>query len=267
MQRSPFGGLKLTQGAKWLILLIVGAYFVELLLPKLLFPFGVRTGFDSIARWFGLTPSLAVGRARIWQLVTYQLVQHPMGIIGLIFDALILLFCAVEIERMYGWKRLWFLYWAGGVFGGLVYCLFQYGGGTALGATPGVFAVLVLYTVHFPRRKIFFFFVIEMELWLATAIFVLIYVALTLAPGGGGGVATILGGAAFGFVFYRLNPWFSSYMNRVEVRMEEKDREEDERVNERVDELLDKINREGMTALTRREKSFLNRASKRFRER
>jgi hypothetical protein len=89
--------------------------------------------------------------------------------------------------------------------------------------------------------------------------------ALQLKGGGGGGVAHLvhLGGIVYGFLAVKTGILFADPVTALErsrkIRAFERHKDDEKR----VDLLLDKINREGMSALSKRERAFLKRVSSR----
>jgi membrane associated rhomboid family serine protease len=214
-----------------------------------------------------LHPRHALQDLWVWQLFSYPFVYAPSQLLSMLFDMLILYFFAREVERLYGPRKLLLLYVLGGVFAGLLHCLFHLADtAPVLGASASVFAVLLVFTLHFPKQRIWFFFVIAMEMWLATTIFCLLYLALALSNQDRSAVLP-LGGALFGYLFYRYQGRVERYIDRVDHRMDRRQDRREVDMEKRLDELLEKINRSGLTSLTRREKEFLKRTSRHFQKR
>jgi hypothetical protein len=84
----------------------------------------------------------------------------------------------------------------------------------------------------------------------------------------GSGVASMahLGGAAFGWLWFKGHPRVVEFFAGLEQKMEKREREEARELEERMDEVLKKISDVGMDGLTREEKAFLDRASKHYRK-
>jgi hypothetical protein len=84
----------------------------------------------------------------------------------------------------------------------------------------------------------------------------------------GGNVAHFahLGGLLYGFLFIRYESRFSNFLISWQNQQKEKEYQKEEEVKDGVDALLDKVNRTGMKSLTRRERSYLKNASKRYRK-
>jgi membrane associated rhomboid family serine protease len=251
---------------KWLLVAHIAAHILLLLSWRL-----SDAGVGDVYRWVGLAPAHAFGSLQLWQLVSYIFVHDLAGIWHFFFNLLMLFFFAGEIERLYGDRRFLLLYFGAGVFAGLLHCLagaFTDPRVPLIGASGAIYAVLVAFALHFPRRKVLLFFLLPIEVWLLVALMIGLDMVSYLS-GGGGGTSNLahLGGAFFGFVFVRYRHVLARAAEAAAERREDKRQKAEQDVEKRLDALLDKINREGMTALSDREKTFLKQASKRYQNR
>ena len=136
---------------------------------------------------FGLWPIAAHGGAAyptfaLWQLVTYSFLHG--GISHLLFNMFALYMFGGELERFFGTRRFFSLYFAGVIAAALAQLVFtSAAGGTphpTIGASGGIFGLLLAYGLFFPRRIIVLLIPpIPMPAWL----FVTIYGALELFLG------------------------------------------------------------------------------------
>src|SRR5262249_5811331 len=147
------------------------------------------------------------------------------------------------------------LFLVGGSFGS---------GATAIGASGGVFGVMVATATLRPRARVLLI-IVPMSLAFMAMIFVGIEVfgtALSWKQGADGVAHLVrLGGIAYGFLAARSGLVFAdplAALARSRAAREVERRQGDE---VRMDQLLEKINREGMSSLTRGEKEFLKRVS------
>ena len=149
-----------------------------------------------------------------------------------------------------------------------------------VGASGGVMAVMVLSAIHFPKMKVLLFMIIPVELGIL--IVGLVAMDVLRATGVFGGDTHIaymahLGGAAFGFVYFRSGVrlstrWESQFgqfrlwrrrVARPSVRVYQPPVDG---FDDQVDAILEKISREGEASLTDRERELLMEASRRKRE-
>lgn len=157
--------------------------------------FGVPTIFgqaDPSAFWVpGFEP---------WQLVTYAFLHGGLG--HLFFNMFALWMFGVQIEQVWGSRRFGIFYFFCVVGAGLTQILVTWGTPVpTLGASGGVFGVLLAFGMMFPERPIYLYFLFPIKAkW-----FVLGLGALQLwsaVTGTQAGVANFahLGGALFGFL-------------------------------------------------------------------
>ena len=95
---------------------------------------------------------------RPWQIVTYSFLHDPSGFSHLFFNMLGLWMFGAEIERYVGPARVLACYFASVVTAALAQLLMPFLGvaspGYTIGASGGVFGLLLAYAVMFPHRKV-----------------------------------------------------------------------------------------------------------------
>jgi len=227
----------------------------------------------NLAAYLGVRADRVVLHAWVWTIVTYMFLHG--GVFHILFNMLALYFFGTQMEGVLGRRRFLVLYFGGGVVGGLAYVALQVFTSNffaqpcvpAIGASAAVMAVLVLCAIYFPNQLVFFFFVPIPMKWLVTLLVAvdLLY-SITAYKDGVAHIAH-LGGAAFGYLFWRLSPVVKRWLDRVEDRRRERDaqrRVDDER---RMDELLAKIGREGFQSLSVRERFELDAIRRRRQDR
>jgi hypothetical protein len=156
----------------------------------------------------------------------------------------------------------------------------------AVGASGAVMAVLMLYTMHFPRETICVCWFIPMEMRWLMALYIiwdLHPVLLSLAGDKlftGVGHAAHLGGLLFGFLYY----WYDWHLERVVERLRflgwrvkarslVRPSRPTCRISEadpdasRVDDVLEKISRYGQESLSEEERTILRAASEKLKTR
>ena len=167
---------------------------------------------NALFQWFALWPGEGAGLASLpiltpWQLVTYSFLHG--GLTHLAFNMFALWMFGGELERVWGMRRVAMAYFASVVSGGiaqlLVGGLFGPGGGPVVGASAGVFGILLAYALVFPNRVIMPLFP---PIPMPARVFVLLYAVLELVLGVTGtqaGVAHFahLGGLLGGWLVYR----------------------------------------------------------------
>ena len=227
-----------------------------------------------------------------WRFITFQFLHADL--MHLLFNMIGLYFFGSLVEQYLGSKRYLAFYLICGMAGAGMYLMLNFAGwsvfsltgrdlpillvndpGTPLvGASAGVFGVVMASAFLVPNARVLLFFVIPMRL--STLAYGLVAVALLSVFFGSqnaGGQAAHIGGALAGFWFIRhphsLHGFFD-FLGRYDPtsrsgaayragRLRTVGAVEDAE----VDRILGKIHREGLQGLTSREKKILREASKR----
>ena len=280
-------GFGVTIGSKWtrviMILIIVNVivFIIQLLFSTISSQWGVPTmgmspetdgvvhhvalGPDRFTTLFWLYQPLAIGKLWLWQLVTYMFLHSVSDPWHIIFNMLVLWMFGSEVEKAMGTRRFLTMYFTAGIFAGIFGCLFT-PNNPILGASGAIFAVEIAFAMFYPNATIIFF-VFPIKAKYLVTIFAGITVFNCLMPTGGN-VAHFahLGGLLYGFLFIRYEPRFTNFIISWQNQQKENEYRKEEEVRKVVDALLDKVNRTGMKSLTRRERSYLKNASKRYRK-
>jgi membrane associated rhomboid family serine protease len=119
----------------------------------------------------------------LWQIVTYAFLHSTDNYWHLLFNMFGLWMFGTGIERYVGPRRLLVCYFASIVTAALaqltVPLLFGAPPEATIGASGGVFGLILAYAVMFPKSKVAVYFVIPMPTWL----FATLYAALELFQG------------------------------------------------------------------------------------
>lgn len=207
------------------------------------------------------------------QLITYQFLHADTW--HILINMLILYFFGKDLDRLLGHRRFLTLYLASGVTGGVLQIVFApFMGGDSLprvvGASGAVFGLLVYYAFMWPNRTVMMFpILIPIKVKILALIFVGISVLYGFFPHQGDMTSHMchLGGAIFGFLFFRYEVRFDSLKDTIKsIKIQKDVRKEVDREKE-IDRLLDKIHTEGINALTDKERKFLHEASRGYRKR
>jgi membrane associated rhomboid family serine protease len=229
----------------------------------------------------------------VWRLLTAAFLHSTNDIWHIVFNMLFLWWFGSELEELYGWREFLAFYLTAAVVGSIAYVLGSQMGaqvGNALGASGAVTAVLVLAAIHYPSRIIYLFMLLPVPIW-AFVVFMVARDAFDFLgrTATNVGVAAHLGGAAFGFLYYKLHwrltnliPDLRAWKRRrgqprLRVYREEETptpvsvtsahHAEDEQLEAKMDAILEKISRSGKESLTESENQFLLRASEIFKHR
>ena len=229
--------------------------------------------WSRILRTLGLLP--AAWREHwplvpLWQLFTYGFLPSVTDVFHLLLNLLTLYFFGTMLEESIGTRRFVVFYLSAMVVGAVCFLvpgILGTGDTPAIGASGAVLGVMVAMATLRPRQRVLFLFVPVTLSFLALLFFgiTLFQAALQWKAGEGGGVAHLvhLGGIVYGFLAVKLGWIFAdpiSAFERSRAAREIERRQDDEA---RMDQLLEKINREGMSSLSRSEREFLKRVSSR----
>jgi membrane associated rhomboid family serine protease len=180
-----------------LIVANVAMYFLEQVAPALMYP---------LALWpLGGGTSGAPGFAP-WQLVTYAFLHG--GMLHLAFNMFALYMFGSAIEQVFGTRRYLTYYFVSVISAAitqLAFALLSGGIYPTVGASGGVFGLLLAYAIYFPNNRVMLIFP---PIPMPARVFVLVYAALELFLGVTGtqeGVAHFahLGGMIGGFALLR----------------------------------------------------------------
>ncbi len=185
-------------GIRLLLLINVAVYALQLL------------GADEmLVTWFGLWP-IDSGRFQVWQVLTYSFLHDPQTALHLLFNMFALWNFGTDVERVWGRNRFLTYYFVCVLSAGLTQLVVTYLMGSealTIGASGGVFGVLLAFGMMFPHRKVMLIFPpipIPLPVWLV----VTVYGALELFAGVFGAMGDVahfahLGGMLGGYVLIR----------------------------------------------------------------
>jgi membrane associated rhomboid family serine protease len=134
---------------KSLVAANVAVFVLQYLLPGLL---------EQLFALWPLQPLEGHSGFHLWQIVTYAFLHSTNNVSHLLFNMLGLWMFGAEIERYVGASRLLACYFASVITAALsqlfVPMLFGAPPGLTIGASGGVFGLLLAYAFLFPRRKV-----------------------------------------------------------------------------------------------------------------
>ena len=198
----------LPKGTQALLWLNGGLFLLQLLIgaaafvPFMLWPLGdyasQLAGMDGMPAGAGFMP---------WQLATYAFLHDPSNYGHIFFNMLALLMFGAPLEYTWGTKRFLTYYFVCVVGAGLTYlgwAALMHIAYPVLGASGGVFGLLLAYGMLFPTQRVMLLFP---PIPMTARTLVIGYGALELLLGvfGGGNIAHFahLGGMLFGWLMFR----------------------------------------------------------------
>ncbi|HWO43769.1 MAG TPA: rhomboid family intramembrane serine protease [Candidatus Eisenbacteria bacterium] len=190
-RQITFGGGAVTPAVKFLLVANVAVFVLQLFAGQ------------AMVMWLGLVPRLVWQELYIWQLFTYQFLHG--GLFHLLFNMLALWMFGCQLERRWG-SEFFLKYYFVSVLGGAILNTILTPGQTApsIGASAGIYGILLAYGLIYPEQIIYFYFLFPMKMkhfvWIIGAI--ALYSSIAAAQSGIAHLAH-LGGMAFGYLYLR----------------------------------------------------------------
>jgi membrane associated rhomboid family serine protease len=133
------------RATRTLILINVGVFLLEQLSPNIM--------LGLFALWPLHSPLF-----RPWQLITYGFLHDPRNLAHLFFNMFALFMFGRALEQYWGARRFVIYYLVCVVAAGLTQLAVQSAGGVqeeTIGASGGIFGVLLAFAWYFPRQRLF----------------------------------------------------------------------------------------------------------------
>ena len=205
-----FGG-GTTPAVKKLLIANTAAFVATMLLSAL--------NMSTPVRYLMLTPYLVTHSFALWQPATYLFLHG--GFFHILFNMLTLWMFGCDLERRWGAQFFLKYYFITVIGGAILNVLFLPGQlGPSIGASAGVYGLLLAYGLIYPDRIVYFYFLFPIKMkhfvWIIGAI--ALYSSITAGESGIAHLAH-LGGMGFGYIYLRgggINPWeqFKLYQDR-----------------------------------------------------
>lgn len=259
---------------EWAVRIVLIANIVVFLLQN-------ATVDGGVTGWLNLSVE-GLARGQVWRLLTYGFCHGDLW--HILFNMYIFWIFGKRLEGIYGSREFLSMYLTAIIFSGLCHVCYQLVTGEThgvIGASGGVYAVEVLAAMHFPTMVILLMFVFPVQLrYLVIGLIALDIIGFSKQDGIAH--AAHLGGAAFGYLYYksswRISPILGSLTSPVatlKARWRNRKRKQqlqvfepnDDDLQQELDRILAKIKVEGESSLTKEERETLERASRYFRAR
>ncbi len=244
---------KLTPVVKWLLIINITTYFVQIL------------GADGLlVRWFAVYPASLSMALQPWRIVTYQFLHG--GIIHILLNMLGLFFLGPTLERHWGSRRFLKFYLGCGAAGGLFYLLLVavnfLPAGIMIGASGSILGMLAACAILFPHFVVFIV-VFPVPIRVAAIVGIVYFLFVMITKGtNAGGEAAHLGGMAAGAVYVFSEGWRAKLKLKIRSSRWEKKITTHRSLQMEVDRILQKVHDSGIHSLTSEEKKILKRATK-----
>ena len=173
--------------------------------------FGSAAVLDWVYAHLGLVPAVAVLHLELWQIFTYSFIH--VGFWHWFGNMLGIWMFGSTFESSWGTRRFLELYFTGVVGAAITTILLSFAhilsspGTSTVGASGGLFAILMAFGLVFGENEIFLFpfpFLIKAKYF----VLILIVVTVAFAISGGGSTAYLahLGGLFFGYLYVKFAP-------------------------------------------------------------
>ena len=229
---------------------------------------------DVFFRLFGLVPSSFLSELMIWQPFTYMFFHAPfyssVGISHILLNMLGLWVFGRELEQAWGKNNFLKYYFVTGIGSGLVTFLFQINSDSpVIGASGAVYGVLLAYGLSYPNRMLYIWGIIPVKsLWLVIIMGAIAFFGL-LGNADGISHVTHISGMVIGY-FMLNKKWrwreilFKIRKKTIEFQVQRHEEKVAKKImlKKDIDLILDKIQKEGFSSLTSKEKNKLYDASK-----
>jgi len=206
-----FAGGSVTPAVKFLLIVNVAMFVVQTV---------IGVGLDyRLSHYLGLVPYLVLHQFFLWQLFTYQFLHG--GLFHILFNMLALWMFGCDLERRWGSQFFLKYYFVTVIGGAILNVIFVPGQlGPSIGASAGIYGLLLAYGLIYPDRIVYFYFLFPIKM--KHFVWIIGGIALYSSLGSGeSGIAHFahLGGMVFGYVSLRgggINPWdqFKIYLDR-----------------------------------------------------
>ena len=169
--------------------------------------FFLTEAFPSLRAYLSLNTVLIIRGRMYWQFISYMFVHASL--MRLLGNMLGLVFFGTAVERSLGTKQFLILYFASGLASGMlsfaVYAAAGMNRVFLLGASGAVYAVLLVFSVLFPRAFIYLWGILPIPAPILVSIFALIEIFSQLF-GADSGIAhtTYLFGFAAAWIYVRI---------------------------------------------------------------
>ena len=243
----------MTPAVRALLIATVGTFFFQITVPALA---------DALV----FVPRLVL--VRPWSVVTYMFLHGGLAHLG--FNMLGLFFFGPRVEERIGTRQFAIMYFLSGLTGALLSFLFS-PGAAIVGASAGVFGVMLAFAYFWPHAPIHIWGVIPVPARVLVIVTTVIALFSGLA-GAGRGIAHFahLGGYAGAYLYLRwLGRSRTAFRRRATAAPVVLDRSAadlraidltsvHELNRDEINRLLDKIGAEGVGSLTAQERLFLS---------
>ncbi|MFM2191015.1 MAG: hypothetical protein RL491_1401 [Bacteroidota bacterium] len=270
------------------LMLINTALFLFFAAIKLFSFLGLPISARQLGEWVELPSNLHILVEKPWTLFTYMFIHY--NFVHVLFNLLVMYWTGRIFSDFLPQKKLTAAYVLGGLSGGLAFVAMynilpvfetSSGGAVLIGASAGVFAVMVAAATLAPDYPVHMILIGEIRLKYVAIALTILYLISIPDSNSGGNIAHLGGGLAGLFYIFLLRKgvdagkwieflmdapaWFNRPKIRVahsrEVKIGAVPKTNNRNQQDVIDAILDKISRSGYDSLSQQEKETLFKAS------
>ena len=248
-----FGMPRPSVAVKWLLIINIVVFVLQAL------------GRGRVEMWLAAGATPASHALQVWRLITFQFLHSDP--FHLLFNMLGLYFLGPVLERSWGTKKFLTFYLVSGAVGGLVDVVADalhipgLGGGTLIGASGGVLALLVACAILYPQFQVILI-IFPVPIRFAAILFTGMYLLNVIGKGvNAGGDLCHLGGMATGLVWVMGKGWLGRLKEKAYQRSSGRSIESQQSLQYEVDRILAKVHNHGIHSLSDKEKEILQEAT------
>ena len=246
---------KITPVVKWLLIINVAVYFVQIL------------GADTLlVNWFAVYPRTLGMTLQIWRLITYQFLHGDFW--HILINMLWFFFLGPTLERYWGGRKFLIFYLGCGAAGGLFYILLVainfLPAAPMIGASGAILGVVAACAILFPQIVIYLFpLPVAIPIRVAALAGIVIFILyLVTRSANAGGHAAHLAGMAAGTIYVFSQSWRTKFKLKIQSDTWEKKMAAQRNLQLELDRILQKVHDSGVHSLTSKEKKILKQATK-----
>ncbi len=260
-----------------LVLFTLGIYALQLLTQPTVPRFPGDDGW--VTNWFSLYGNAMAQPWRLFEFLTYGFLHSPQDFKHILFNMFGLWMFGRSVEARYGRREYLAFYLVAIVFAGAAWYASEFFTNRAqvpiqmLGASGGLSAVLILFALNNPRQLIYIWGILPLPAWVFAVFFIGSDIVGAMDRTSVVASSAHLGGALFAFLYFRggwkLQNWLPQKWSlprpkrQSKLRIHKPDQATSD-TEKQVDEILKKIQAEGQSSLTWRERRILEKASKEY---
>jgi membrane associated rhomboid family serine protease len=211
------GGMRMFSVNTWLIIICVVVFILDQIITAPLMvngevvsdPLGGVVRYHVIESWGYFSVTFAIGHLQLWRFITFQFLHANTT--HILFNMIALFFFGPMVEQYLGSRRYLVFYLLCGIAGAVTYVLLWLmhilianPGVPLIGASAGIFGVLIAGSLIAPDALVLIYGIIPMRLRIMALVLLAIAAYTVIFQGNNaGGEAAHLGGAALGFLLIK----------------------------------------------------------------